>query len=201
MQIIKQNECNIDEIVKDLKDGKTIVYPTETCYGLGCDATNATAVEKVFKIKKRQKEKSVLVLVHDIGVIMDSIVWNETLNSLAERYWPGPLTVVAKVGATDFFPAGVVAEDNTLAFRVTNHPLASVMCRKLKNPIVSTSANISAQESPYDIADVLDMYSEADIQPDIIIDAGILPDHSPSTVVRVVGERIEVLRQGEIVIS
>lgn len=201
MKIIPLEQLDIDSLVADVQQGKTVVYPTETCYGLGCDATNAAAVERIFAIKQRQKHKSVLVVVPHVSMIMDCIVWTPTLQRIADTYWPGPLTVVVPIRETCALAPGVVADDATVAFRVTNHPLAYAITSALGKPIVSTSANISSQESPYDIEAVLGMFREQSVQPDICIDAGSLPHQSPSTIIKLTGERIEILRQGELLVQ
>ena len=200
MKIIKKSNLNIDEIVKELRDGKVIVYPTETTYGLGCDATNKEAVEKVFKIKRRQDNKPVLVVAPFVNMMMNYISWNSKLDEIAMKHWPGPVTVVADLKSHAKLPSGVVGEDNTLAFRITKHPIVFEISERLGKPLVSTSANIASLESPYDIESVLQMYQDVDVQPDIIIDAGELPQRSPSTIVRVTEDSISVLRQGEVVI-
>ncbi|HAT03665.1 MAG TPA: threonylcarbamoyl-AMP synthase [Candidatus Magasanikbacteria bacterium] len=200
MQIVKQADISIPDIVLALKAGKTLVYPTETCYGLGCDATNQVAIEHIFEIKHRQRNKPMLVVAADISLMMEYVVWDETLQKIADRYWPGPVTVVVQAQGR-LLPLGVVGEDGTLAFRITKHPLAAELSRSLDAPIVSTSANIASLESPYDISSIVSMYGGAEMQPDIIIDAGELPYESPSTVVRVKDGRMRVLRQGEIVVK
>lgn len=201
MQIIKQDDINIENVVEALKQGKTIVYPTETCYGLGCDATNEEAVEKVFQIKQRQKDKPVLVIAADIGMMMEYVRWPLVLTHIAEKYWPGPLSVVSQLKEDIELPSGIVGEGNTLAFRITEHPLARALSENLGKPIVSTSANTASYKSPYDIESVVAMFENAENKPDILIDAGALPHHSPSTVVRVLNGEVEVLRQGEVVVE
>lgn len=201
MQIIKIKEVNIKNLVQSLKNGQTIVYPTETCYGLGCDAVNNKAVEEIFNIKQRQQNKPVLILVSDIAMAKRYVEWPPVLEELSQKYWPGALTAVVKIKDGVVLPSGVVGSDKSLAFRVTNHPFASLLCKKLQGPIVSTSANIAAHESPYDINSVLDMFESSNHKPDIIIDSGVLPHRSPSTVVRVRNENIEILRQGEVVLQ
>lgn len=200
MQITKQNNLSLEEIILALKLGKTIVYPTETCYGLGCDATNTEAVEKIFAIKQREERKSVLVIVSDIEMAKRYVSWSPKIQELADKYWPGPLTIVTDLVNGHEFAPGVI-RDRTIAFRVTEHPLAQQMCRLLDGPLVSTSANIAGQESPYDIRSVLTMFEGQPHQPDIIIDGGELPYQNPSTIVKLVGDTIEVLRQGEIVVE
>lgn len=201
MQIIKQENLNIDEVVQALKDGKTIVYPTETCYGLGCDATNQMAVDRVFRIKRRQKDKTVLVVVPDESMSMEYIEWNETIEKLARRYWPGPLTIVAYAKPNINLANGVIAANGTAAFRVVDHPIASRLSARLGKPLVSTSANISSQQSPYSFEKVMEMFQWQEYQPDVLIDAGKLLAKSVSTVVRVKKGNIQVLRQGELIVE
>lgn len=201
MNIVSETTLSIPHIVKLLKNGGVIVYPTETTYGLGCDMNNAHAVERIFDIKQRQHEKSVLVVASDIAMIQEFVVWNVMIDRLAEKYWPGPVTIVASLKEGVVLPTGVVGPDNTLAFRVTSHPLAVAICKELQGPLVSTSANISSLSSPYDIRDVRTMFEGKQCQPDMIIDGGILPHQPPSTIVKVVDDTIEILRQGEIVVE
>lgn len=201
MQIIKIENINLVELVEELKKGKTVVYPTETCYGLGCDSTNAQAVAKIFAIKKRQKDKPVLALVPEVGMVMQYIEWSPSLEKISQRYWPGPLTVVVPIRFVKNLAPGVVAENGTIAFRVTGHPLCISLAKELGVPLVSTSANISSEASPYDIESVVAMFCDKELRPDIIIDAGVLVHHNPSTIIKVTGEKIEVLRQGEVIIE
>ena len=201
MKVVKQKDINLDEVTELLKNGGTIVYPTETTYGLGCDATNEAAVNKIFEIKKRQKNKPVLVIMPHVNMAMDYVDWTPKMEDLAFKYWPGPLTMVSGIKDGIELPSGVVGDDKSLAFRVTNHPLVFEIAQALGKPLVSTSANITSLESPYDIKSVLNMFSSSQSKPDLIINSGTLPHHQPSTVVRVSGDELEVLRQGEIVIN
>lgn len=200
MQLISQENLRVEDIVAALKEGQTFVYPTETCYGLGCDATNGDAVKKVFAIKQRQEGKSPLVVMSDIEMVKRYVAWTPKLEELANKYWPGPLTIVAPLLETHGLSLDVI-RDNTIAFRVSGHPVVSDICARLNRPIVSTSANLAAHNSPYDIAAVLEMFATQSHRPDIIIDGGELPYRSPSTIVKVVNEQVEVLRQGEIVVQ
>ncbi|MBU2541974.1 threonylcarbamoyl-AMP synthase [Patescibacteria group bacterium] len=201
MQIQKQDNLNTLEIVEELKKGKTLVYPTETVYGLGCDATNQEAVNKIFEIKQRQQDKSVLVLVPSVAMAMSYVEWNEKLEEISQKYWPGPLTVVMKAKPDCGLARGVVAEDGTVAFRVTGHALCAEISEALNRPLVSTSANITSGKSPSDIKDVLETFSNAEFKPDIVIDVGELPHRSPSTVVKIRDGKVIVLRQGELVVE
>ncbi|PIR75945.1 MAG: threonylcarbamoyl-AMP synthase [Candidatus Magasanikbacteria bacterium CG_4_9_14_0_2_um_filter_42_11] len=201
MNVIDTQSLDISSLTKALSAGQTIVYPTETCYGLGCDATNQSAVDTIFDIKKRQRNKPVLVVVHDLSVMLEHVFDSRTLFEIEEKYWPGPLTVVTKARPDSTLAKGVIAEDGTVAFRITEHPIAKALCKAIDGPLVSTSANISTHESPYDIKDVLAMFEHQLVQPDIVIDGGKLPHESPSTIVRIHEDgTLEVLREGELVL-
>ena len=201
MNILPSDNLNISAIVSELEQGKTIVYPTETTYGLGCDATNEEAVNRIFDIKQRQREKSLLIIVPARDMMYEYIEHNPTIEKLANRYWPGPLTVVTHIKPDKKLASGVVRDDGTIAFRISSHPIAAELARKLGKPLVSTSANIAAQKSPYDSDEVTKTFQKQEIAPDIFINAGILPEKAPSTIVRVDGNRVTVLRQGDIIID
>ncbi|MBI5222556.1 MAG: threonylcarbamoyl-AMP synthase [Candidatus Magasanikbacteria bacterium] len=211
MQTIKQSDLDISALTEKLKSGSTIVYPTETCYGLGCDARNSLAVEKIIKIKQRKEKKPFLVVVPDAAMALRYLEWSQKLQELADKYWftwrsfsgdgPGALTVVARAKEDCGLAPGVVAPDGTVAFRVTSHPLAARLSRELGAPIVSTSANISGQSQSYSAEAVRQSFANQPNQPDIIIDVGELPHRAPSTIVRVLDGKVEVLRQGETVIN
>ena len=201
MEVFKKENLNLEEITEALRQGKVIVYPTETVYGLGCDVTDQIAVDKIFEIKQRQKNKPVLMVAASIDMVMEYVEWNEKLEELAQKYWPGPLTIVAPVKTGCGLVRGVVSEDDTVAFRVTEHHLAQELSEKLGKPIVSTSANISNQESSSDAENILAMFESQEAKPDIVIDAGELPHRSPSTIIKVTNGEVEVLRQGELIVE
>jgi L-threonylcarbamoyladenylate synthase len=193
MKVIPQKDVILADIVSALTEGKTIVYPTETCYGLGCDATNRAAVEKIFAIKGRKKGKPLLMIVHDVSAMSSYIEVTPALEDMAKKYWPGALTAIvpAKTG-TDLAP-GVIAEDGTVAFRVTSYPFAHALAEAFGKPIVSTSANIAGGPNPYTI--------EEAVHADIGIDAGELPRCMPSTIIRLREGGIDIVRQGSVMFS
>ena len=90
------SECNLSEVVVEILNGETIVFPTETTYGLGCDATNQKSVDKIFKIKGRKSDKPLLVVVPTVEMAKKYLKWNDTLDKLAKKYWPGALTIIGE---------------------------------------------------------------------------------------------------------
>lgn len=201
MKVINVNTVDIHAVVDALRSGQTLVYPTETCYGLGCDATNSEAVQKLFDIKKRQKNKPMLVVFPSIEMAMRYIKWGPQLEKIATRFWPGPLTVVTLLKDNTSVSSLLVGEDGTLAFRVSSHPFVQEVTLTLGAPLVSTSANVAGEDDPYDVQEVIRRYAQEEVQPDMIIDAGVLRFAAPSTIVKIDNDTLTVLRQGEVFVK
>lgn len=199
------NIVNKEEALDYLQSGKSIVFPTETSYGLGCDATNQEAVDKIFKIKGRKSDKPLLIVVPTIEMAKECLEWSPLLEKLAKLYWPGALTVVGKHPPTPLrggtlcvLAKGVVAGDGTVAVRVTNAEIPKYLSENLSKPVVATSANLANAGDIYDSAEIIKMYKGREWQPGVIVDSGILPTNLPTTIVSVVGGEVKVLRQGQI---
>ena len=145
----------IEEIKKAcqvMRDGGVILYPTDTIWGIGCDATNPEAVRRVYDIKQRIDSKALLVLV-DSPVKVDfyvsdvpEIAWD--LLEVAEK----PLTIIYS-GARNLAP-NLLAEDGSVGIRVTREAFSQRLCQQFRKAIVSTSANVSGQPSPASFADI-----------------------------------------------
>lgn len=129
-----------------MKKGGIILYPTDTVWGIGCDATNPDAVKKIYALKQREESKSMLVLVDGEAML------ERTVNDIPEVAWQlieaavDPLTIIYD------HPHGVapnlLADDGSLGIRVTEERYSNELCRRLRRPIVSTSANISGKKAP-----------------------------------------------------
>lgn len=202
MKIIK--EIN-EEVIESLKKGAILIYPTETCYGLGGDATNPEVVEKIYKIKQRREEKPFLVVVPDVAMAMEYLEWGPQLDEIASKYWPGALTIVGRSKIEDLRLArlaeGVVAPDGTIAVRVTAHPVVAGLARALGRPLISTSANISGREPSYSAEEIIRMFKGQKDEPDILLDCGDLPKNLPTTIVKIDSGRLTVLRKGQLEIE
>lgn len=199
MQIL--TECNLAKLVVDLLDGKTVVFPTETSYGLGCDATNQAAVEKIFKIKGRSSDKPLLIIVPTIAIAKKYLKWNNIAEQIAQKYWPGPLTMVGECNPDTGLVPGVVAKDGSVAVRVTQFGLIKSITEKMNRPLVATSANITDAGDVYSADEAVKMFQDKNEQPDVILNHGILPKTQPTTIVRVEENSFTILRQGEINVS
>ena len=141
------DKADLDEAVAMLRRGGIILYPTDTGWGIGCDATNEEAVQRIYALKRRQDSKSMLVLVaetHEVErLISDVPEIAYDLMELAVR----PITIVYTSGASGVAPS-LIGEGGSLGIRQTQEAFSSALCRQLRRPIVSTSANISGEPTP-----------------------------------------------------
>ncbi len=192
---------NLAVVVQALREGQIVAYPTETSYGFGCDATNHEAVNKIFTIKGREAGKPMLVVVAELEQIKPYIVWDERLENINKKYWPGPLTVVAQARLPIALADGIVSADGWIAFRVTSNSIAKELAETLGKPLVSTSANMAGESPIYSAAEILAKFNLKNVQPDILIDVGDLPEVLPSTIIKLAPGRIEIIRQGAITVE
>jgi len=181
----------IEKGVKILQKGGVIAFPTDTVYGLGADAFNSTAVERIYEIKNRPKHRQLPLLIADVEQLttlakpIPAIAW-----FLARRFWPGGLTLV--LSKTDSVPV-YLASGPTMAVRVPNHPVCLALIQHLGNPIIGTSANISDQPAALTAEEVGQQLGG---KIDFIINGGKCPGGKESTVVDITRESPIILRQG-----
>ena len=181
----------IERGVKILQMGGVIAFPTDTVYGLGADAFNPTAVERIYEIKDRPKHRQfplLIVNVERLTTLADPIP--EIAWFLAKRFWPGGLTLV--LPKTDSVPA-YLAPGPTIAVRVPNHPVCLALIQHLGNPIIGTSANISDQPAALTAEEVGQQLGG---KIDFIVNGGKCPGGKESTVVDATREPPIILRQG-----
>ncbi len=144
--MIKEYEHDIKVCADILKLDGVILYPTDTIWGIGCDATNQTAIEKLFKIKHRDEKKSFVLLMTDVKQLANYIANPPPdLESILEKFTE-PTTVIYEQAIN--LPDCVLGEDGSVAVRITHDPFCRSMIKRLRKPIVSTSANISGEPSP-----------------------------------------------------
>lgn len=145
-------EKDIKTAVEVMRKGGVILYPTDTVWGIGCDATNAAAVEKVYQIKRRQDSKAMICLVDSDARLqryvrqVPAVAWDVIELATA------PLTVILD-GAVNLAP-NLIAEDGSVAMRVTGEPFSKELCYRFQKPIVSTSANISGMPPASNYCDI-----------------------------------------------
>jgi L-threonylcarbamoyladenylate synthase len=139
-------ENDIKNCIQTLQQGGTILYPTDTVWGIGCDALNEAAVEKVFAVKRRPKEKSMVVLLAEARDILQYVAApHPDIISIIENF-EVPTTVIYQNALE--FPPNVTNVDGSIAIRVTTDPFCKALVKRFRKPIVSTSANISGSPTP-----------------------------------------------------
>lgn len=196
MEILKLGQKNFTEIVKKvsnfIRQGRVLVLPTDTVYGLVVDATNKKAVEKLFKIKKRKKEKPIPIFVKDIRTVKKIAQIDKKQEKFLKKVWPGKITVILKkkIGARLY---GI--DKKMIGLRTPNYKLVNILLKKLNRPLTGTSANISGKPASTKIKEVIRQFKNKKYQPDLVIDAGNLPKNRPSTVIDLSREKIKILRK------
>jgi len=167
-------------VIESIKQGKVIICPTDTIYGLICDVTNKKAVEKNFKIKKRSIKKPIPVFVKDIKMAKKIAKINKKQEKFLKLVWPGKVTVILERKKTKIKLYGV--DEKTIALRIPDFKLINFLLKGLNKPLVGTSANISGKTSSGILEKVLQQFKGSKHQPDLIVNAGRLSEKS-STVI------------------
>ena len=186
------DETVITRAIEVLSTGGVIVYPTETVYGIGCDPLNVDACERVQHLKDRTESKPLLLLAASLDQVevfagpLDGIP-----RKLAERFWPGGLTMV--IAPRNPFPPHLLGTSGGIAFRVTPHPIASHLARKFGCPIVSTSANSTGQPPVVTFEQARNLFEKS---ADMVIESPEPLPGTPSTVVDLTAGRLVLLREG-----
>lgn len=185
-----------------LKNGGVVVFPTETSYGIGCDATNARAVRQVFALKGRPDGKGTPLIVDSLTMAEKWGLFNVTAKKLAKKHWPGALTIIVPLRVfarneetKQSRVSPLVLQNKTVALRVSSHPIAHALAKGLGRPLVATSANLSGEPPAFSLKALSPLLKSF---PPAILNAGSLPKRKPTTLVKVIDDQCEVLRQGSI---
>ena len=201
-KIIKIDEENIDEALisqagKIIKNGGLVAFPTETVYGLGGDALNRESSKKIYAAKGRPSDNPLIVHIADIRD-MDAIVLKVTENALklAERFWPGPLTMILK--KSDRVPLETTGGLDSVAIRMPVHKTAAAFIKAAGGYVAAPSANISGKPSPTSAKYVI---QDMDGRIDMIIDGGDSGIGLESTIVDLTGDIPVLLRPGYITVE
>ena len=184
--------ASIARAAEVIRAGGLVAFPTETVYGLGANALDAAAVARVFAAKGRPATNPVIVHVADVSQVGSvAAEWPDLAARLAERFWPGPLTVVVPKRAA--VPDVVTAGGPTVAVRCPAHPVAAALIRAAGVPVAAPSANRSTELSPTRAGHVL---KGLDGRIDAVLDGGPCPGGIESTVVDATGAAVRLLRPG-----
>lgn len=195
---IKEKEIDNNtmlEISDAIRGGKTIVFKTDTVYGLGTNVFDKEAIRKIYEIKGRPMHKPLCVLISDISMlekIVDFITPTE--QKLMDAFWPGPLTIKFRK-KENILPDIVSAGDEYIRVRLLKNGLAYNIIKNASVPIVAPSANLSGSPTGTNIKNII---SELNGKVDYILDSGNINDNTTSTIVEVNNEKVIIIREGKI---
>ncbi len=201
MQVINSTTTDfqtvVDQATQILRAGGLVIFPTETTYGAGVDATNQAAVDTLLAYKSRREGKPLSIAVTNEAMAAEFVELNDQARKLYKRFLPGPVTVVSR--GLKVVAQGVESEFGTLGVRIPDYDLVLAIVKSLGRPITATSANGSGEKRPYTIQDIFDGLSDKQKSLiDLVIDAGKLPPNPPSTVIDTTLSTPVIFRQGGI---
>ncbi|NJN67130.1 MAG: threonylcarbamoyl-AMP synthase [Chloroflexaceae bacterium] len=180
-----------------LQEGLPIGFPTDTVYGIGALALNASAVEQLYVLKERPRQMALPVLLADMTDLYQVVRdMPPVAADLARRFWPGALTLV--VPAAHHLPPVLLAGGETVAVRIPDHPWLRQLIRRLGQPLAATSANRHGARDATTSDEVAAQFGN---RLSLILDGGVAPGGVPSTVVRCIGPHPQVLRPGGVVLG
>jgi L-threonylcarbamoyladenylate synthase len=191
VQIVKADLEGLVLAADRVARGGIICYPTDTVYGLGCDPLNPSAVEKAIAAKGRGT-KAMPVLVKSIDDAERLVYFSESAKMLADRYWPGPLTIV--LSAKDPVPA-ILAPQRTVGVRSPRHAICQQLLGLCSGYLVGTSANLTGKSAAVSVDEIVNQLGD---RVDLILDGGRIPASAPSTVVDLTKRRLLMVREGPI---
>lgn len=204
MKIIDIANTSVEAVISEacdvLQSGGLVLFPTETTYGAGVDATNQAAVDKLLAYKSRREGKPLSILVANEKMAKEYVEINDQAKKLYDQFLPGPVTVISKSKGN--VAKGVESEFGTLGIRIPDYVLMLKISKAFGKPITATSANASGEKRPYSIDDILAGLSKKQKSLiNLVLDAGVLPKNKPSTVIDTTLSAPVTLRSGNLSLS
>jgi len=188
---------NIEKAIKILKDGGIVIFPTDTAFGMGCRIDDKEAIERLFEIRKRRKNKAVPVLCSSIRMVLEYVeAIDPDVQKLMDKYWPGALTLVLRAKISKV-PNLVRGGGETIGVRIPDHSMIRRVMEELGVPILGPSANFAGEETPLTMSD---------LDPNLVrkvdfVLRGRCKIKKPSTVLDVTVKPWRVIRQGAVEID
>lgn len=184
----------LEQIGEEIKNGKIVIFPTETVYGIGTNALDEKACARIFNIKGRSTGKALIVLVSNYEMLENiAMEINQTEKKLMEKFWPGALTIILK--KKDIIPDIVTGGGKDVGVRMTSGGVARLLIEKSKVPIVAPSANLSGEQTGVSPKVIMKKLGD---KVDYVIDIGDIKSDLTSTIVKVEDNKIRILREGKI---
>lgn len=201
MKILKINpraprRDSLQKVAKILNKGGVVVLPTDTAYALCANAMDPKAIEKVFILKKRPKNKPLSVMVRNIEQAKSFAHVTDQAEKLFKKFLGKPLTIVLfkKRCVPDILTAG----EKSIGVRIPAYKIVQEILKRVRFALTATSANVSGKSTPYSITTILKQYKKEKKEPDLIVDAGRLFYTKPSTVVDLTKKSLRLIRRGPV---
>ena len=195
MKIINPNTEGIKEAVKKILEGGIIFIPTDTVYGIAANPYNDKAIKKIFSIKKKSLNNSLVLLCSNYKMAKKYAIFNKIADNLKKNFWPGPLTLILKKKSNLKISKKWVSKNNSIGVRIPDHSIPKKIINKCNFPIFCTSANISGKKSCRNVNDIVKNFKNKKIT---IINGGKTKFGVDSTIIDVTKDKINILRKGYI---
>lgn len=192
MKIFHCSKKDLADVGKIVSNGGVVVFPTDTLYGLGCDPKNRLAVNKIFSLKKRA-DKPLPVLCSSIDEVVKLIDLGKVGKLIADRFWPGKVTIVSKLLAKNL-PEELTARRKQLGVRIPNHDCSLNLIKNSGGSLVGTSANISGYPPPESFDEIIRIFGEVDA----IISCDEPSSRIQSTVIEITDDSFKIIREGAV---
>ena len=191
------HEINIKKTIEILKDDGLIVFPSDTVYGLLCDATNKKAVEKLISFKDRPPGKAISIFVSDFDMMEKYVQTTKEQKKILNELLPGPFTVILK--SIKKVVKELESERGSLGVRIPNYQPILKLVKEFGRPITATSANLSGRPVHYSVESLLNELSDTKKKLiDLVVDGGKLPRNKTSTVIDLTTSELKILRRGDL---
>lgn len=207
MKIIKIDlnnivKTDIREIAEAIKNGQVVAMPFDTSYGLAVDATNPEAVERLYRVKERDRGKPISVVVRDFAMLEEmAVIASENVKELALKYLPGKVTFVFEARENAAIDQNLLGGKKQLGIRIPNFKLINDVAWEIGVPFTATSANIAGESACMSAGEVLMQFEGKEYTPDLLVDSGKLPNSESSTVADLSVFPPLILRQGAVIIK
>jgi len=192
LQINQENPQGrlISRVVETLKQGGVIAYPTDTTYGIGCDIFNRRGIRSIYQIKQRDARKPFSFICADLSDVANYAQVSNFAFKLMKRHLPGPYTFV--LDASRIVPDSLTTRQKTVGIRIPDDHIALAIVRELGHPLVTTSANLTGESPLHDPTEIQESMGR---MLDLVVDGGIRYG-DPSTVISLIDDRVEIIREG-----
>ncbi len=191
MKEVSNDSVGIALAIQTIKDGGIAIFPTDTVYGIGCNPYDKNAIDKIFKIKKRDKAKQLPILGYSKQILKQIVEFDEIANKITDEFWPGRLTLVLPLKDDKLHKLS--GSSKTIAVRVPNNKCVLAILKECKL-IIGTSANISGKKSLIDPRYLKDEILDCDI----FLNDGPIQNSGESTIIEIKNKNIKILRDGDI---